>query len=68
MVSMLILQSIITCGFKNLDFAGFSPDNLDKKKKNKTYSEWDFPNNEVGFGNIFHTPFWRFSTTKIFGR
>lgn len=30
MVFMLILQSIIACGSKNLDFAGLSPDDLDK--------------------------------------
>lgn len=38
MVSMLVLQSIITVGIKNLDFADLSPDDLDKKKK-KMYSE-----------------------------
>lgn len=35
MVSMLILQSIIPCGIKNLDFAGLIPDDLDKKQKIK---------------------------------
>lgn len=67
MVFLLILQSIIPCGIKNLDFAGLIPDDLDKKQ-NKTYSEWDVSNSEVGFGSIFETPLWRFSTAKIFGR